>query len=237
MPLRMKGGISMPDVTDVKKALLRRKILGVRVRHARTTAGLSLREVGQALGVSAGVVSELELGQHDPSLPQLEVMALLFNVPINYFWSDDPIEQEKRPFPTVEAIALRQRIIGVLLRQARTEAGRSKEDLANLLEIPLDQVEGYELGTIEIPLSHLEILAPYLKVSMDYFIDQGLPTNQNGDHVGLEQLARFSELPKETRDFLANPANSLYVNIAMRLSDLSAETLRSLAEGLLEVTY
>lgn len=227
----------MPDGIDVKKTLLRRKILGVRMRHIRTTTGLSLREVGQALGVPAGIVSELELGQRDPSLPQLEVMALLFNVPINYFWSDDPIESDKRPFPTVEAIALRQRIIGVLLRQARTEAGRSREDLASLLGVPVGQVEGYESGGVEIPLSHLEILAPYLNVSIDYFIDQGLPTNHNGDHVGLEQLARFSELPKDTREFLANPANSLYINIAMRLSDLSAETLRSLAEGLLEVTY
>ncbi|MFN8457375.1 MAG: helix-turn-helix transcriptional regulator [Anaerolineae bacterium] len=227
----------MPDVTDVKKALLRRKILGVRIRHARSSAGLNLREVGQALGIPAGIVSELELGQRDPSLPQLEVLALLFNVPISYFWADDPIESEKRPFPTVEAIALRQRIIGVLLRQARTEAGRSKEDVASLLEVPVSQVEAYELGSVEIPLSSLEFLAPYLKVSMDYFIDQGIPSPQNGDHVGLDQLARFSELPKETREFLANPANALYINIAMRLSDLSAETLRSLAEGLLEVTY
>jgi hypothetical protein len=29
----------------------------------------------------------------------------------------------------------------------------------------------------------------------------------------------------------------LYVNVAMKLSNLSAETLRALAEGLLEVTY
>lgn len=237
MPLRTKGGIYMPDVTDVKKALLRRKIFGVRMRHARTNAGLSLREVGQALGIAAGEVSELELGQRDPSLPQLEVMALLFNVPINYFWSEDPIESENRPFPTVEAIALRQRIISVLLRQARTEAGRSREDVASLLAVSLNQIEAYESGSVDIPLSHLEIIAPYLNVSLDYFIDQGIPSAQNGDHVGLEQLARFSELPKETREFLANPANSLYVNIAMRLSDLSAETLRSLAEGLLEVTY
>ncbi len=227
----------MPDAAELKKALLRRKILGVRIRHARLSAGLSLREVGQGLGVPAGVVSELELGQRDPSLPQLEVMALLFNVPISYFWSNDPIEAEKRPFPTVEAMALRQRIIGILLRQARTEAGRSKEDLANLLQVPVSQIEAYESGSVEIPLSHLELLAPVLNVSLDYFVDQGIPAPQNGDHVGLEQLARFSELPKETREFLANPANSLYINIAMRLSDLSAETLRSLAEGLLEVTY
>ncbi len=55
--------------------------------------------------------------------------------------------------------------------------------------------------------------------------------------MALEEIARFYELPQEVREFLANPANLLYINIAMRMSDLSAETLRSLAEGLLEVTY
>jgi hypothetical protein len=44
-------------------------------------------------------------------------------------------------------------------------------------------------------------------------------------------------LPKHVREFLLNPANLLYINIAMRLSGLSAETLRNLAQGLLEVTY
>jgi hypothetical protein len=72
---------------------------------------------------------------------------------------------------------------------------------------------------------------------LDYFIDQGIPFDKPNGHMALEEIARFSELPQEVREFLANPANLLYINIAMRMSDLSAETLRGLAEGLLEVTY
>jgi len=229
----------MPDnAIDSRKVLLRRKIVGVRIRHARNQAGLNLKEVGQALGVSAGLVSDIELGQRDVALPQLEVMALLFNVPISYFWSEEPLEDEEpRSLPTIEAIALRQRIIGGLLRHARTEAGRTQEDLANLLGVSASRISNYELGKTEIPLSELEVLANQLGVSLDYFLDQGLPFENSGDHVALEELTRFSELPKDVREFLANPANLLYINIAIRLSDLSAETLRSLAECLLEVTY
>jgi hypothetical protein len=80
-------------------------------------------------------------------------------------------------------------------------------------------------------------VAGYLEVSLEYFVDQGLSFNEVNGHLTLNELARYSELPKEVREFLSNPANLLYINIAMRLSDLSAETLRSLAEGLLEVTY
>lgn len=219
------------------KTRLRQKILGLKIRQARTEAGLTMKEVGQAVGFPAALVSEVEFGQREVALPQMEVMALLFNVPITYFWSDEPAESKERHLPTVEAIGLRQKIIGILLRQARTEAGRSEENLAGLLGVPVTRITAYEQGEIEIPFLELESLANYLNQPIEYFIDGGLPFEEKNGHMSMDELARFSELPKEVREFLANPANLLYINIAMRLSDLSAETLRSLAEGLLEVTY
>lgn len=227
-----------PDATIEVERHLRRKILGVRIRHARVRAGLSLKEVGEALGVSSSLVSDIEFGRRAVSLPQLEVMAFLFNVPVIYFWSDEPIEEADREFPTLEAMQLRNRIIGVLLRQARIEAGRSQEDLAKVLGVPASRISSYEFGKTEIPLQELEILAGYLNVSLSYFMDRGISPDESGGRVAtLDEIAQFSQLPKETREFLLNPANILYINIAMRLSDLSAETLRALAEGLLEVTY
>ncbi|MDX1521461.1 MAG: helix-turn-helix transcriptional regulator [Anaerolineae bacterium] len=225
----------MPD-TDERK--LRRKMIGVKVRHARTKAGLNIDEVAQAIGLTSDALSAIELGQHDPTLPQLEVMAFLFNIPLTYFWTDEPIEKIDWDFPTLEAIALRQRIIGALLRQARTEAGYSLEDLAEHLDIPVGEVASYELGKIGIPIQQLESLAAFLRVPLEHFIDEGIGPNKNlQQRVTLEEISQFSQLPAEVREFLLNPANLLYVNIAMRLSDMSAETLRGLAEGLLEVTY
>ncbi len=220
------------------EAVLERKITGVKIRHARIRAGLSLKEVGQALNISSSLVSDIEFGRRDVSLPQLEVMALLFNIPVIYFLSDIPLEETDREFPTLQAIALRQRVIGVLLRQARTEAGRSQEDLAELLDVPTSRISSYELGKTEIPLQELEVLADYLGVPLNYFLDQGISPNRSGGQVAtLDEITQFSQLPKEVREFLTNPANLLYINIAMSLSELSAETLRALAEGLLEVTY
>jgi transcriptional regulator with XRE-family HTH domain len=221
-----------------KEAVLRRKILGVKIRHLRTRAGLNLQEVGEALGISAQTVTDIEFGQRDVTLPQLEVMALLFNAPIVYLLSDIPLEEPDKEFPTQEAIALRQRIIGVLLRQARTEAGRSQEDLARILGVPVSRIAAYELGNAEIPLPELETLAKSINISLNHFMDQGLRPGETGGEVAtLDEIAQFSKLPKEVREFLSNPANLLYIKIAMSLSELSADTLRALAEGLLEVTY
>lgn len=225
-------------VPNSQEAILRRKILGVKIRHARIKTGLNLKEVGEALATSPQTIAEIELGRCDLSLPQLEVMALLFNIPIVYFLSDLPIEENHKDFRTREAMMLRQRIIGVLLQQSRREAGLSPEDLARALGVSVDQILSYELGSVEIPLQQLELLAERLKVSLNYFLDQGLmPDETGGEVVNLEEIAQFSSLPKDVREFLSNPANLLYIKIAMSLSDLSAETLRSLAEGLLEITY
>jgi transcriptional regulator with XRE-family HTH domain len=230
----------MPNGTNMAAdwATLRRKILGVKIRHARSRAGLSLKDVGQALGISAELVSDIEFGRRDVSLPQLEVMGLIFGVPLIYFWSADVIDEPNLDFPAQEAIALRQRIIGALLRQARTEAGRSQEELATLLGVPTSRIPSYEFGKTEIPLLELEVLAENLNVSLNYFMDQGINENESsGPDAKLDEVAYFSQLPVEIREFLANPANLLYINIAMKLSELSADTLRTLAEGLLEVTY
>jgi hypothetical protein len=84
----------------------------------------------------------------------------------------------------------------------------------------------------------LEVLAEYLSVSLSYFLDRGISPERSGGQVAsLDEITEFTKLPKEVREFLTNPANLLYLNIAMSLSELSADTLRSLAEGLLEVTY
>ena len=95
----------MPDDSSLvaKRSELHRKILGVKIRHARNRSGLNHKEVGQALGVSPNLVSEIELGQRNITLPQLEVMALIFNVPIIYFWSDDIVEEPNLNFPTKES--------------------------------------------------------------------------------------------------------------------------------------
>jgi transcriptional regulator with XRE-family HTH domain len=230
----------MPNGTNIaaERATLRRKILGVKIRHARTKAGLNLKEVGQVLGISPELVSDIEFGRRDVSLPQLEVMALIFGVPMIYFWSDDVIEEPNLDLPGQEIMAVRQRIIGALLRQARTDAGRSQEELATLLGVPTSRIPSYEFGKTEIPLQELEVLAENLDVGLTYFMDQGIKSDEtNGHKATLDEIADFSQLPAEAREFMSNPANLLYINIAMKLSELSADTLRTLAEGLLEVTY
>ncbi len=49
--------------------------LGARLREARLQRGLSLRSVAQALGVSASLISQVEIGKTHPSVSTLYAMA------------------------------------------------------------------------------------------------------------------------------------------------------------------
>jgi hypothetical protein len=47
----------------------------------------------------------------------------------------------------------------------------------------------------------------------------------------------FQNLPADIQLFVSKPVNRPYIDLAIRLSGMSVEKLRSLAEVLLEITY
>ena len=47
----------------------------------------------------------------------------------------------------------------------------------------------------------------------------------------------FLELPLELQEFVCQPVNLPYLELALTLSDLSAKKLRSVAEGILDITF
>jgi transcriptional regulator with XRE-family HTH domain len=222
---------------QVEAGSIRRKILGVLLRNARVRAGLSMKDAAKAVSFSSSAISDYEYGRRDISLPQLEALAHTYGVPITYFWTDDPIPDTNHvDFPIEKAMDLRRRIIGVLLRQARQDKDCTQQELADVLDCSSSRIGSYEFGRADIPLPELEKLAEFLEVPLSYFLDQGM--TPGGERIaGAEEMEHLAELPEDVRKFLLQPANLLYVRVAMKLSSLSAETLRVIAEGLLDISY
>ncbi len=224
---------------------LRGRILGVLIRDARIHSGRTPEECARFLGVSPETFIAWEEGDRPISLPELEALAYFLNVPLSHFLSDDPQLLGEPPDANIpEFLALRHRIVGVLIRQAREEAGKSLEDLARLLDCTPEQIEAYEYGELPIPLPELEVLAHALDCPMERFLDQGGPLAQG---VLQEQrparseedpaLRAFRELPPQIQEFVLKPINRSYLEIAMKLAEMPAGKLREIAEGLLEITY
>ena len=215
--------------------LTRAKILGNLVRDARVQAGRSTADCANALGISEETFSEIEAGDYNPTLPDLEVLAMYLNVPMAHFWGNFKLEVSEEPdFQNFSNI--RQLIIGALLRQARIQAKRSLQEVAEHVGTSVEQIKLFESGTVAIPLFELERMGKFLGVSLDYFSDEA--RGPLADHEARQKMMkRFNELPPEVKKFVVEPINQSYIETAMRLSNLDVKRLRSIAEGILDITF
>ena len=135
-----------------------------------------------------------------------------------------------------DALALRRKIIGVLLRQARTQADMSQKELAKTLNVPPRRITQYEYGQRPIPVAELLEFAEALRVPMSYFVDEGV--GRVGEREQAQsQFERFAELPDDVRAFVSRYTNLPYLRVAIRISDMDADRIRKIAEGLLDITY
>jgi len=224
-------------MADQEAILLRNRIIGVLLRDARVRAGRTKRECAAALGISVGTLTAYEEGRKPISLPELEVLAHFLQTPLSHFLDPDPKLLPEESLPSgEEAIQLRHRIIGALLRQARQEEGKSLKDLAQVLGCSPRRIASYERGERPIPVVELEIIARALNRSLSYFLSEEYSPLGRWEKEQ-ERINAFLELPEEIQEFVIKPVNRSYLEVAMRLSEMPASALRTIAEGLLEITY
>jgi transcriptional regulator with XRE-family HTH domain len=217
---------------------LRAKKIGVLIKDARLSAGKSMKDCANVIGVSSSRISAFERGDKTPSLPELEALAYYLEMPLENFWSSDmqlrSKFEEDRSANLDRLVALRTRVVGVLLRKARIDADITLTELAETVDITTRRLKSYEAGNREIPLPELEVMANHLDLSIDYFRDEeGIIGKWSRENKSIQQ---FLDLPPDMQDFVTTPLNLPYLEIAEHLSGMSVEKLRALAEGLLEIT-
>lgn len=217
---------------------IRTRKLSALIYDARLAARASVEECAQAMGVSLDQYRLYERGQRAPSLPALESLAFHLDIPLEHFWGRQSLSQKFQADlqeNRVQMLQLRDRIIGTRLRQQRNERGLSLTEVAVKTSIPEEQLKDFELGQASIPLPYLEILARVLEIELEDLFDQQGPIG--AWHSQQVALNKFKSLTPELQDFISKPVNHPYLALAMKLSELSAEKLRSVAESLLEITF
>jgi transcriptional regulator with XRE-family HTH domain len=221
-----------------EEILTRNKIIGVLLRTARLRAGESIESCAQVLSCDPEYLTHAEEGEGGFTLPQLESLAHHLQVPLPSLLGEQdlPVDVEPTPFPYENVMALRHKIIGVILRRARLDAGRTLDDVALSLNYTPDHLARVELGEEPIPMVELDILAQTLGIPFERFVDEDI-TAMTAEERNQRDLERLAHLPPEIRDFCLQPINTPYLQIAMNLSRMPAETLRQIASGLLEITY
>ena len=216
---------------------IRTRKLGVLIRDARMAARKTVPETAKAIGITAPQLRAYEEGRKAPSLPELEALAYYLDLSIHHFWSNDALSDDAprtEPIDLVQLAGLRHRIIGALLRQKRTHANISLKGLARETGLSLSRLTAYELGERAIPLPELEAVLAVLGGRVESFFDQNGPVGKW--MVEQEAIDQFMKLSPELRAFVITPVNHPYLELARNLSQLSTDKLRSVAEGLLDIT-
>lgn len=90
------------------------------------------------------------------------------------------------------------------------------------------------MGERAISVPELESILAVMGSRIEVFFDQSGPVGQwmNSQRA----MQKFLELSEEMQNFVCQPVNRPYLELAMKLSDMSREKLRSVAEGLLDIT-
>lgn len=217
--------------TDITRA----KILGVLIQDARKYARRSSAECAEVLGVSQEQFADMEAGKQTVSLPELEVLAMFLNVPMAHFWGSHTLgNHHQQSFS--DLLQLRHRMVGVLVQQARLNAGKSVEEIAEQVGATPAQLNDYEAGRQPIPLLLLERLGQALGYSVSYFMeDEHGPLARHEAEQKMQK--RLEELPPSMKKFIAEPVNSAYLETAMRLSNMNVKQLRGIAEAILDITF
>jgi transcriptional regulator with XRE-family HTH domain len=215
---------------------LRAKMLGVLVRDARLSANRSMDDCARHLRVPVEQVEAWEFGDETPSLPQVELLATYLGVSISHFWGTEILsgDGEHQTDVQQEYLALRDRMVGALLRQARADQDMSLEDLSQASNIPVEQLERYELGEDSMPMHELTVLASQVQRNMSYFLES---SSYIGRLLAARQdWAEFTDLPEDVRQFVSRPLNRGFIEIAMMLSQMPTDKLRLVGESMLEIT-
>jgi transcriptional regulator with XRE-family HTH domain len=207
----------------------------MRLQEERTASDITLVQAAAQIGVSSEMIESIEKGETAPSLPELELLAYLYRVPLTKLLgapevSEAPVrikEDKKNAF-----LHLRTRIIASTLKQARLSANLSLDDLSTKLGIPLNTLEEYEAGTLPIPQPLLSVICSALGVDMDSLISPLSPKIKPSDREVSSTI-----LDEQLNEFVTNPVNLPYIYLAKKLSTLDAAKLREIAENLLEITY
>ncbi len=222
-------------MTDQQSLSLRSKMLGAMLREARLDFGKSIRQSADLLGISTSTMSSYEHGRKAITLPELEVLAYTLDVPVRAFWSQDLHVVDQHPaLDAAGAIPLRDRMIAAQLRLHRQDAELTQTELAERTGLPVSRISAYERSKKGIPLPDLEVLAATLGHKVEDYLDKDGPIGRWAKRN--QAFEQFTQLSPELQAFASEPGNRRFIELALNLSQLPSERLRSISRALQDVT-
>ncbi len=223
---------------EQQRIMLRQRKLGILLYDARLAAGASTDTCARLMGVSSEEYNLYEEGATSPSLPQVETFAYGLNIPLSHFTGNQAlsINAPRADDVKLDLIrSLRQKMTGARIMQERTRLNLSTADIALVADMSEEELNQAESGNLPLSFPRLQLIAELLDIPLESLYDQQGIIGQWRKQQ--ERDAEFAALSPEIQNFICDPVNQPYVELAVRLSEMDAQKLRSIAESILEITY
>ncbi len=185
---------------DSQLYMLRAKKLGIKLTLARQKMNLSLEDLAQKMGMQPDEINQFEKGITPPSLPQIQVLSSILEMPIDDLVNTqvlEPIQQEISPDSLPRYFEIRNKMLGIQIKKNRFQQNQSLEQLSTLCEISASDLEMYESGVKPIPLPVLQKISEVLQ--LPYGLQQrveSLPQTPISEETNLE-IPPMGDVPTE----------------------------------------
>ena len=134
-----------------------------------------------------------------------------------------------------ELVMLRQKMIGLKVFELREKAGMTRAQVAEKTAMTAEKIEQIEQGNVDISVSELEFLVRAVQGVLDDLVEDRGPV---GNWLQAQKdFEAFAKMPSDLRSFVLKPINRSYIELAVKLSQMQVDQLRSIAEGILEITF
>jgi transcriptional regulator with XRE-family HTH domain len=207
--------------------------LARKLKAAREASGKSTTECGKLLGISSSRIRSYENGRYVPSLPELESLAYIYNIPLPALLNPDELNQfihEPDTEQLKQLMDIRLHIIATRIQLVHENAGLSFRELSKQTGISTTRLKKYESGTQPIPLDDLTVLAQALDLDFKQLLDTDSPIG--GWQTTQVKMQSFSELPEDTQSFILDPANQPYIALVKRLKAVGQDKFEQLTQSL-----
>jgi len=217
---------------------LRTRKLGAMIYDARLARRRTVEECAGIMLLTPEEFSTIESGRVSPTLPQLEALAFYLDLPIEHFWTQEILSTKEEGPGIIEKkrlITIRNKMIAARIRLTRSNLNLSFAQLSEKTGLSEESLRLYEQGDPSIPLPELEIITDALQFPLKELFDNHGPIGEWRNRQ--QAFEKFMDLEPPLREFICKPVNEPYLKLAYRLSELSVDKLRLVAESLLEITY
>jgi transcriptional regulator with XRE-family HTH domain len=224
------------DEEKREKTIISSEYLAECLRIAREASGKTVPECSRLLGISTSRLRNYESGRLVPSLPEIESLSFIYNVPLpalldpqllsRYIHNPDAGQLK-------QLLLIRQEIIATRIQLAREKSGKTINEIAKAVSIPSSRFKKYENSEIAIPLNDLTHIADAIDLDLGELLDRESPIGSW--QVNQEDAYKFNQLSGESRAFALADDNQPFIAFTQKLKALGLDNFERLSESIQQI--